>query len=57
MRAFDTALNSLFILAQPVVRGIVIRMPDIDLIKLEKSCTPLMPATMAQSSAKARVSR
>ena len=57
MRAFDVALNSLSILAQVVVLGFVVLIPDIDLIKCIKSCGPDMLQTIIQSSAIVRVSR
>lgn len=51
------ALNSLFILAQVVVLGFVVLIPDIDLIKCIKSCGPDMLQIIIQSSAIVRVSR
>lgn len=51
------ALNSLFILAQVVVLGFVVLIPDIDLIKCIKSCAPDMLQIIIQSSVIVRVSR
>ena len=51
------ALNSLFILAQVVVLGFVVLIPDIDLIKCRKSGGPDMLQIIIQSSAIVRVSR
>lgn len=53
---YISALNSLLILAQSVI-GIVILIPDSDLIKLGKSCTPDIPATITQSSVIILISR